>query len=133
PQSPVSSNYLRASLLPKETLNTFKPIIQEVINVQQRGVIDHQRLNNMYDQVVQTPRLSGINMQILGGFIAVLGAGAIAVAFVALNIATFGAAGIVVAGIGVAALLTGCGLFRLGYTQRINEKQNFEALSGFVS
>lgn len=129
PQSPISCNYLKASLLPKETLNIFKPIIQEVINTQQRGAIDHQRLNSMYDQVVQAPRLSGMSMQILGGFIAVLGIGAIAVAFVALNLATFGTAGIVVAGLGVAALLTGCGLFKLGYTERLNEKQNFAALS----
>ncbi len=53
-------------------------------------------------------------MQIFGGFIAALGAAAVAVAFVALNAATFGLAGLITAGLGVAALLTGVGLFAAG-------------------
>jgi ABC-type tungstate transport system substrate-binding protein len=51
---------------------------------------------------------------VMGGFIAVLGTSAVALAFTLLNAATFGIAGIVVASIGVAAALTGVGLFATG-------------------
>lgn len=54
---------------------------------------------------------SNIRMQVLGGFIAVLGISAIAISFVALNAATFGIVGLVCAGVGVALLLTGVGFF----------------------
>lgn len=47
-------------------------------------------------------------MQVLGGFIAVAGIAAVATAFVLLNASTFG---LVVAGIGAAAVLWGIGLF----------------------
>jgi hypothetical protein len=57
------------------------------------------------------PVLCNLNMQILSGFIAVLGVAAIAIAFTALNAATFGIAGLVLAGIGSAATLAGVGLF----------------------
>jgi hypothetical protein len=57
---------------------------------------------------------SGIGMQILGGFITVVGVAAVAIAFAALNAATFGIAGLVVAGLGIAALITGVGLFAGG-------------------
>ncbi|CEG55572.1 hypothetical protein [Legionella fallonii] len=55
-----------------------------------------------------------LSMQILGGFMAVLGAAAVAVAFTVLNAATFGIAGLVVAGIGAAVTLAGVGLFAVG-------------------
>ncbi|MBA3536589.1 MAG: hypothetical protein H0T84_08265 [Tatlockia sp.] len=60
------------------------------------------------------PLLSNITMQILGGFIAAAGIAAIATAFVALNAATFGLAGLITAGVGVALLLGGLGLFATG-------------------
>ena len=53
-------------------------------------------------------------MQILGGFITVLGVAAVAIAFTALNAATCGIAGLVFAGIGAAAILSGLGLFAAG-------------------
>lgn len=55
-----------------------------------------------------------ISMQVLGGFIAVVGCAAVATAFILLNAATFGTAGLVVAGLGVAAVLSGVGLFTTG-------------------
>ena len=55
-----------------------------------------------------------LSMQILGGFMAVLGVAAVAVAFTVLNAATFGIAGLVVAGIGAAVALAGVGLFAVG-------------------
>lgn len=54
---------------------------------------------------------NGINMSILSGFIAGIGATAVALAFTVLNAATFGLAGILAASIGTAALLGGLGLF----------------------
>ena len=59
---------------------------------------------------------NGLNfsMMILGGFIAAAGIAAVAIAFTLLNAATFGTAGIVMAGIGVAAVLSGIGLFAIG-------------------
>ena len=50
-------------------------------------------------------------MFILSGFITALGVVAVAVAFVALNAATFGIAGVVVATVGAGAMLAGVGLF----------------------
>ena len=55
-----------------------------------------------------------INMQVLGGFIAVLGAAAVAVAFIALNAATFGLPGLIMAAVGIAALVAGIGFFIAG-------------------
>lgn len=53
-------------------------------------------------------------MMVLGGFIAAAGIAAVAIAFTVLNVATFGIVGLVVAGIGVAAALSGVGLFATG-------------------
>lgn len=57
---------------------------------------------------------SNTSMQMLGGFIAVMGIAAVATAFVALNAATFGIAGLAVAGLGMTAILGGIGLFSAG-------------------
>jgi hypothetical protein len=65
---------------------------------------------------------SNISMQVLGGFIAVMGITAIAVAFVALNAATFG-----LATLGAAALLGGVGLFAVG-TYKENTSPSQEEL-----
>ncbi|CEG56465.1 hypothetical protein [Legionella fallonii] len=51
------------------------------------------------------------NMHLLSGFITALGIAAVAVAFTVLNATTFGISGLVVAGIGIAAILGGVGLF----------------------
>jgi len=53
-------------------------------------------------------------MQVLGGFMAALGCAAVATAFVLLNAATFGIPGLIVAGLGVASILAGVGLFAAG-------------------
>lgn len=73
-------------------------------------------LNRGEEIIVQSPSsaFSNLNMQILGGFIAVLGVAAVAVAFTALNAATLGIGGLVLAGIGIAATLAGVGLFAVG-------------------
>ncbi|CEG55634.1 hypothetical protein [Legionella fallonii] len=57
---------------------------------------------------------SNISMQVLGGFLAAIGAAAVAVAFVVLNAATLGLAGLITAGLGVASILGGVGLFGTG-------------------
>ncbi|MDP3267832.1 MAG: hypothetical protein Q8M40_02165, partial [Legionella sp.] len=56
----------------------------------------------------------GISMQVLGGFIAAIGIGAVAVAFVALNAATLGMVGIITVAVGGALALGGIGLFSVG-------------------
>lgn len=64
-------------------------------------------------QTLSAPQATqaSFNMAILGGFISAMGALAVALAFTALNAATLGLAGIVVASIGAASLLGGLGLF----------------------
>lgn len=52
-----------------------------------------------------------IGMMVLGGFIAAVGAAAVAIAFTVLNAATLGIPGLVLAGAGIAAALIGCGIF----------------------
>lgn len=52
-----------------------------------------------------------INWHVLGGFMATLGVAAVAIAFTALNAASFGIAGLAVATIGAAVALAGMGLF----------------------
>lgn len=75
------------------------------------------------------PSKMDINMMVLGGFIAVAGIAAVAIAFTVINTASFGAAGLAVAIVGVAATLAGVGLFATEfYTNRqttTNESLNF--------
>lgn len=61
-----------------------------------------------------TSKCSSISMQILGGFMAVTGVATVALAFVILNAATFGLAGLIAAGVGTAGILGGVGLFAVG-------------------
>ena len=60
------------------------------------------------------PGHANFSMMILGGFIAAVGIAAVAIAFTVLNAATFGIAGLVVAGVGIVATLSGIGLFATG-------------------
>ena len=66
--------------------------------------------------IKKTNSLSKINisMQVLSGFIAVAGCAAVAIAFTLLNAASFGVAGLLMAGVGIAATLLGVGLFAVG-------------------
>lgn len=75
--------------------------------------LDQTEVDQPQTQGTSTP-FSNTSMQVLGGFIAVIGAAAVAVAFVALNAATLGLAGLIVAGSGSAAILGGVGLFAAG-------------------
>lgn len=63
-------------------------------------------------------------MQVLGGFMAVVGCAAVATAFVFLNAATFGIPGLILAGLGVASILTGVGLFAAATYSNRHEKPN---------
>jgi hypothetical protein len=78
------------------------------------------------------PLLSNITMQILGGFIVAAGIAAIAIAFVALNAATFGVAGLVTAGVGIGLLLGGFGLFATG-TYRSCQSTTDEFLNSSIA
>ena len=66
---------------------------------------------------------------VLGGFIAAAGIAAVAIAFTVLNAATFGIAGLIVAGVGIAAGLTGFGLFAMGSCKRTTTPDESPALS----
>lgn len=68
---------------------------------------------------------SSFNFLILGGFVEILGISAVCIAFVVLNAATCGLGGIL-AGVGVAAILTGIGLFALSRYQAANESCTFQ-------
>jgi hypothetical protein len=73
------------------------------------------------NEVISAP-MTNIGMQVLGGFIALVGCAAVATAFVLLNAATFGISGLVVAGLGMASVLGGIGLFAAGtYKNRQKE------------
>lgn len=64
--------------------------------------------------IVQNARSSStmnISMMVLSGFIATVGIAAVAVSFTMLNAATLGIPGLVIAGLGIAATLSGIGLF----------------------
>lgn len=68
-----------------------------------------------------------IYMQVLAGFIAVLGIAAVVVAFAALNAATCGVAGVIVATVGFAALVGGVGLFKHSYDAEKKQLQAVQA------
>ncbi|WP_133129237.1 ankyrin repeat domain-containing protein [Legionella yabuuchiae] len=107
---------IRASLLASPHCNS------EVLNVRSKcgeTALQLAQRNNHHEIAQEIakhypPLLSNISMMILGGFIAAVGISAIAIAFTVLNVATFGAAGIALATMGVAATLTGVGLFAAG-------------------
>lgn len=72
------------------------------------------KMESVLREARETPETHSISMMVLGGFIATVGITAIAIAFTVLNTATFGTAGLVMAGIGFAAALSGVGLFATG-------------------
>ena len=94
--------------------------IRKLTGLQLEAVTDASYLDSSGSVIVDVnlrPVVNPIlksNMQILGGFIAAIGIAAVATAFVALNAATFGIAGLVVAGLGAVAILGGVGLFAVG-------------------
>lgn len=85
-------------------------------NIINQQLVDETELNTEITPPVTTtaPHSSStanFSMMVLSGFITAIGIAAVAVAFTVLNAATLGTAGLVVAGIGIAATLTGIGLF----------------------
>lgn len=74
----------------------------------------------MHNRAPTTPSCASVALQVLGGFIAVLGATAIAVAFAVLNAATLGTAGVLTAATGAALTLSGYGLFKVAKNQTEN-------------
>ena len=91
------------------------PVLPEVI-----PPLEHEEhLEFADDELPVAPLQSSFfNMQVLGIFTAVLGTAAVAIAFTVLNALTLGSSGLVLAGVGAAALLSGVGLFAVGF---INE------------
>lgn len=122
-QPPESDNYLKVALLSTAVLKAqVKPLVNDVICGMHKGVVNHNRLNVAYDSITKKTLEFDISMQVLSGFIAVIGLASVAVAFIALNAATFGAAGVIVAAVGiVATILGGIGFFK--YVPADNNRQ----------
>ncbi len=106
----VDTNDLSAVDLPESASKSNKAEIKTDKPEIKTDKRDAKEINTSSSQ----SSFSDISMQILGGFLAALGAAAVAVAFVALNAATFGVAGLITAGSGAAAILSGVGLFGIG-------------------
>jgi hypothetical protein len=70
--------------------------------------------------------MMNISMMVLGGFIAVAGIAAVAIALTVLNVATLGSAGLIVAG--VTATLVGVGLFATN-AYKSQQLSSYESLS----
>lgn len=128
-QSPWNEDITDQVSIIKEVENTgvrndlFKNIIgQELCNIKQELIgadkahelLKSSEVKSSQMQEENSSSMSNISMMVLGGFIAAAGIAAVAIAFTVLNAATFGIAGLVVAGIGVVAALSGVGLFATG-------------------
>jgi hypothetical protein len=79
---------------------------------EQEAIAVHE-INGPMELNVSSP-LSNISMMVLGGFIAAAGIAAVALSFTLLNALTLGMPGLIVGSIGVAAALSGIGLFATG-------------------
>ncbi|KTD82603.1 hypothetical protein [Legionella waltersii] len=75
------------------------------------------------------PLSNSLSMMVLSGFIAAVGIAIVALAFISLNAATGGVAGLVLAGVGSAAALSGIGLFAFGSRPNSKDVQNFFEIS----
>lgn len=118
----------------------FKNIIgQELSNIKKELIaadkaaelLKNPAIKSSQLQEENTSSISNVSMMVLGGFIATAGIAAVAIAFTVLNAATFGIAGLVVAGIGVAAALSGVGLFATGAYKNKNTTSDI-SLDGVV-
>jgi predicted phage tail protein len=67
--------------------------------------------NKPEKETMPTQENRGISMHVFSLFMTTIGCAAIATAFIFLNAASFGTAGLIVAGIGVACTLAGIGMF----------------------
>ncbi|EHL31028.1 ankyrin repeat domain-containing protein [Legionella drancourtii] len=106
----------------------LSPETEKSINVPPLPITDESGFKPLHTrQKMETPKpdfsqqkdipdsaMMNISMQILGGFMAAVGCAAVAVAFILLNAATLGTAGLVVSGVGMASILVGIGLFATG-------------------
>lgn len=88
------------------------PPVNTSFTVKETKVSDSSDLKIIESNNSRTPKSNvDISMQILSGFIAVVGCAAVATAFILLNAASMGTVGLVVAGIGAALVLASVGLF----------------------
>lgn len=112
-----------------QTNKTFDELSWEIILNRLTHIklrLENSKVNIKYSEC-------DIGMQILSGFIAVIGIASVAIAFIALNAATFGTTGLVVAAIGVGAtLLGGIGLFKYA-PETDNSFQRSSVLNGLTS
>lgn len=88
--------------------------VSESVKITETPSTSKQAEANQSHTHVPSTSFSNTSMQILSGFIVAIGVAAVAVGFVALNAATFGLAGLIVAGLGAVAILGGVGLFATG-------------------
>jgi hypothetical protein len=135
-QSTWSEEVVNQVSVLKETNNTEAPnillkniVTQELSKIEStyrtapnlRREIPATCPNPFSSRVRAVEPLSGISMQILGGFLSALGIAAVSIAFAALNLATFGTSGLVVGMLGLISLGTGVGFFAVERKRSNNE------------
>lgn len=86
----------------------------------QSDLLEQKLINSSKKE--NAPFLSGLSMHVLSGFLTVVGISAIAIAFVVLN-ASSAVPGLIVAGLGLTAILAGVGLFASGMNDDDNDAE----------
>jgi hypothetical protein len=105
---------LAESILQQPTLPNQQPPVRQQDSQKLKSI---QQEYNLLDETPEdetscvSDNCLNISMQVLGLFMAIVGATAVAVAFIALNALSGGTLGLVVAAVGIAVLLGGFGLF----------------------
>jgi hypothetical protein len=112
------------------TLEAKYPSLAEALVSKESLLFLGQTENRVEIEVENFPLSNNISMMVLGGFIAVVGVAVVALAFILLNAATGGITGLVIAGIGTAAALSGIGLFAFG-SQGNNQPNSQDTLDFF--
>ncbi|MCL9684546.1 hypothetical protein [Legionella maioricensis] len=103
-----------------EEIRTFivdnKELVEPYLPVSRKAytTIEHSQQNTTFNENADAIAMADLSMMVIGGFIAAAGMLAVVIAFAVLNAATFGIPGVVVASVGIAASLSGMGLFAAG-------------------
>jgi hypothetical protein len=106
-------------------INTYR--VLSIHNLNNQSPLNSDPPRNTY-QRTHIPRL---NMHLLGGFIAILGVVAVAIAFTILHAASVNPLGLIVGGIGIGMLAAGYGLFKNEQNHR-QESTNVVAVRSCV-
>ena len=109
------------------TVNSFDDVTTEKLSCEEKAT-----LLDASKKDISTKADINIGMSVLSGFIAVLGVAAVAVAFAALNAATFGVAGLVVVSVGATMAVGGLGFFAHSMSKNSSDKNDDESYAPIV-